>query len=127
MPKIPIPALEDTIERYLASAKPLLSDEEFEVTSSVASDFLRGKGKELNDALVAKNKTQYTSYYNEYWGNMYLEDRNTLLRHTPYIGWADIPSDKDQEGRRDRMDQSSRATSYLYPRWYTLEHYATKS
>ena len=39
LPKIPIPALEDTIQRYLASAKPLLSDEEFEVTSSVASDF----------------------------------------------------------------------------------------
>ena len=113
LPKIPIPALEDTIQRYLASAKPLLSDEEFEVTSSVASDFLHGKGKELNDALVAKNKTQYTSYYNEYWGNMYLEDRNTLLRHTPYIGWADIPSDEDQEGRRDRMDQSSRATSLI--------------
>ena len=40
LPKIPIPALEDTIERYLASAKPLLSDKEFEVTSSVARDFL---------------------------------------------------------------------------------------
>ena len=107
LPKIPIPPLEDTVTRFLASAKPLLTEEEFENTSNIANEFLNGKGKELNDALVVKDKNQYTSYYNEYWGNMYLEDRNTLLRHTPYIGWADIPDNEEQ------MEQGTRATNLI--------------
>ena len=52
LPKIPIPPLEDTVTRFLASAKPLLTEEEFENTSNIANEFLNGKGKELNDALV---------------------------------------------------------------------------
>eukprot|EP00942_MAST-04A_sp_MAST-4A-sp1_P014945 g14945.t1 len=95
------------LTRFLASAKPLLTEEEFENTSNIANEFLNGKGKELNDALVVKDKNQYTSYYNEYWGNMYLEDRNTLLRHTPYIGWADIPDNEEQ------MEQGTRATNLI--------------
>jgi carnitine O-palmitoyltransferase 2 len=106
LPKIPIPPLEDTVKRYIASAKPLLTEEEFQNTSTIADEFLKGKGKELQDKLISKDKSQYTSYYNEYWGDMYLEDRNTLLRHTPYIGWADVENNA-------QMEQGTRATNLI--------------
>ena len=106
LPKIPIPPLEKTIDRYLASAAPLVGDEQLKVTTRIAEEFREGRGKTLNSQLVARDKSNYTSYYNEFWGNMYLEDRNTLLRHTPYITWAADPSEK-------KMTQSARATNLI--------------
>ena len=44
LPRLEIPKLEDTIEKYMASQKPLLSSEEFEKTDKIAKDFLKGDG-----------------------------------------------------------------------------------
>ena len=44
LPRLEIPKLEDTIERYMTSQKPLLSSEEFETTDKIAKDFLKGDG-----------------------------------------------------------------------------------
>ena len=107
LPKIPIPPLEESIKRYLASAEPIIhSEEAFLKTKAIAEDFLENEGKTLHDQLVARDSTQYTSYYNEFWGNMYLEDNNTLLRHTPYIGWENDPSP-------NKNTQLARATNLI--------------
>lgn len=49
LPRLPVPKLEDTLQKYLRTVKPHLSDEQFAVTSSLAKDFLAegGVGRKL--------------------------------------------------------------------------------
>jgi len=44
LPRLAIPKFEKTIERYLASQKPLLLPDEFEKTRRIAENFLTGEG-----------------------------------------------------------------------------------
>lgn len=49
LPRLAIPKLEDTIERYLTSQKPLLDSEQYMKTKDIAENFLgyEGRGKVL--------------------------------------------------------------------------------
>uniref|UniRef100_A0A674PNY7 Carnitine palmitoyltransferase 2 n=1 Tax=Takifugu rubripes TaxID=31033 RepID=A0A674PNY7_TAKRU len=63
LPRLPIPNLEDTMRRFLAAKRPLLSDHQFRTTEKIAQDFLNGVGRELHKELVAKDKiNKHTSY-----------------------------------------------------------------
>lgn len=42
LPKLPVPPLNQTCERYLAALEPLISDEEMDHTRKVVQDFLKG-------------------------------------------------------------------------------------
>lgn len=41
LPRLPIPKAEKTLERYLAAQRPLLSDEEFQVTEANCKKFMK--------------------------------------------------------------------------------------
>lgn len=41
LPRLPIPKIEKTLERYLASQRPLLSDEEYKVTEAACKKFVK--------------------------------------------------------------------------------------
>uniref|UniRef100_A0A8C9SUF0 Carnitine palmitoyltransferase 2 n=1 Tax=Scleropages formosus TaxID=113540 RepID=A0A8C9SUF0_SCLFO len=63
LPRLPIPKLEDTIRRYLAAQRPLLSDDDYSKTEKMAYEFQKGVGKELHSELVAQDKkNKHTSY-----------------------------------------------------------------
>ncbi|VDM41895.1 unnamed protein product, partial [Toxocara canis] len=47
LPSLPVPALQDIIERYLETIEPILTKEEFDKTSQMARAFERNEGKKL--------------------------------------------------------------------------------
>ena len=62
LPRLAIPKFEQTIERYLASQKPLLLPAEFEKTKSIAERFLTGEGngKYIRQYSFTLNNNIYT-------------------------------------------------------------------
>ena len=59
LPRMPVPQLTSTINRYLDAVKPFLNDSEYEKTKKVATDFAKenGLGEKLQSLLVQKSKT----------------------------------------------------------------------
>lgn len=47
LPRLPVPKLKDTIEKYLLTVRPHLNDEEFAKTTSLVKDFVNGTGQKL--------------------------------------------------------------------------------
>jgi carnitine O-acetyltransferase len=66
LPKLPIPPLEDTCQRYLTALKGLQDEQEHEKTKRVVESFLHGDGPRAQEMLneYAKNKD---SYIEEFW------------------------------------------------------------
>lgn len=44
LPRLPVPKLSDTLQKYLKSVRPHLNDEEFSVTSKLVKDFVSDGG-----------------------------------------------------------------------------------
>lgn len=65
LPKLPIPDLDGTIEKYLRALKPLQSPREHADTQQAAEDFLRTDGPDLQDKLrsYAQGKTSYIEQF----------------------------------------------------------------
>lgn len=82
LPRLPIPKLEQTCERYLAALKPILNNDEnaFNQTRQFVEDFRSGDGKRLDDQLREQNKLNpHTSYISKSWFEMYLKSRLPLV------------------------------------------------
>jgi carnitine O-palmitoyltransferase 2 len=82
LPRLPIPKLELTCERYLSALKPILNDDEkaFDQTRQIVDDFRSGDGKRLDAQLRQKNLVnRYTSYISKPWFEMYLKSRLPLI------------------------------------------------
>ena len=68
LPKLPIPDLKSTCEKYLNALKPLQSPREHQETVHAVHDFLEGEGPELNERLkrYATGKTSYIEQFCEF-------------------------------------------------------------
>lgn len=55
---LPVPNLKETLEKYLRSVKPFLSEQEYEHTEAVTKDFEEGVGQELQQQLLERAKTE---------------------------------------------------------------------
>ncbi|KAL5014600.1 hypothetical protein ScPMuIL_008870 [Solemya velum] len=93
LPRLPIPKLEDTCERYLRSQEVINSAEEFSQTKAAVQDFLSKDGPDLHKELVATDKqNKHTSYVSGPWFDMYLADRRpVVLNHNPFMVFTDDP------------------------------------
>lgn len=93
LPRLPVPKLEDTIKRYLAAQRPLLSDEQFSNTEKLTQDFQSGVGKQLHEELVAQDKqNKHTSYISAPWFDMYLSARDSVvLNFNPFMSFNPDP------------------------------------
>lgn len=87
LPRLPIPKLENTCDRYLASLKPLLDDDSFQKSSALVKDFQQSVGPQLQSLLQAKDKAEkHTSYISAPWFDMYLSDRQPLpINYNPLL------------------------------------------
>ena len=67
LPKLPVPALQDTASKYLRSVEPFLSKSQLSETTQKVQNFLKsGEGEKLQDRLVkfAEGKDNWLA---EYW------------------------------------------------------------
>lgn len=79
LPRLPIPALPKTGERYLNALRPLLTKDQFGDAERRTNDLVSKSGKELQEKLIAKDKAnKHTSYISDYWFDLYLRDRAAL-------------------------------------------------
>ena len=58
LPKLPVPPLHQSLQKYLKAVQPLVNDEEFENTSKAIQEFGKknGVGKELQKVLEGRAK-----------------------------------------------------------------------
>lgn len=108
LPRLPIPKLELTCERYLAAQKPLLIDEAYRKTEANVKQFLNNTGRTLQAQLIAHDKkNKHTSYITEPWFDMYLRDRKPLpINYNPMLVFTN-------EKRGEYNSQLVRATNLL--------------
>ncbi|XP_028604024.1 carnitine O-palmitoyltransferase 2, mitochondrial-like [Podarcis muralis] len=87
LPRLPIPKLEDTINRYLAAQKPLLNEEEYRNTEKIARKFEAGEGRLIHRDLLEHDRlNKHTSYIAGPWYDMYLSARDPIvLNYNPFI------------------------------------------
>ncbi|XP_050086189.1 carnitine O-palmitoyltransferase 2, mitochondrial [Anopheles aquasalis] len=108
LPRLPIPLLPKTCERYLAAQEPLLSGDAFQQTKKVVDQFREDDGPKLQTLLKefdAQNK--HTSYISEPWFDMYLRDRAPLpLNYNPLLMMNPDP-------RPEYNDQLLRTTNLI--------------
>jgi carnitine O-acetyltransferase len=75
LPRLPVPELKNTLNKYLNTVECLLTKEEFEETKKVVENFSKGKGPELDEELRELAKKAPTSWLAGFWDTMYLELR----------------------------------------------------
>ncbi|XP_075974466.1 carnitine palmitoyltransferase 2 [Anticarsia gemmatalis] len=87
LPRLPIPDLSKTGDRYLKAVRPLLNNDHYRAAEETTNDFITNEGKILQEKLVAKDKiNKHTSYISEYWFDLYLRDRAPLpINYNPLI------------------------------------------
>lgn len=54
LPKLPVPELEKTLQRYLEAVQPILSQEQFEKAQDLAKQLAENEGPELQHHLVER-------------------------------------------------------------------------
>lgn len=93
LPRLPVPDLDKTCERYLASQEVLLSADEFAKTKSLTEKFKTTDGKELHEQLLRFDKAnKHTSYITDFWFDMYLRDRKPIvLNYNPFMSFTEAP------------------------------------
>ncbi|KAK0539794.1 carnitine O-acetyltransferase yat1 [Tilletia horrida] len=92
LPKLPIPDLNDTCRRYLASLEHLQQPEEHAATKKAVDDFLANQGPKLNAQLEEYAKTR-DSYIAEWWDESYLgASDSVVLNLNPFFLIEDDPT-----------------------------------
>lgn len=89
--KLPIPPLQDTLQRYLKVIKPLESEEEYQETVKSCNSFAKSIGPKLQNLLIEYSKTK-DSYIEQFWFDSYLNyDSPVVLNLNPFIMIEDDP------------------------------------
>ncbi|XP_006031764.1 peroxisomal carnitine O-octanoyltransferase isoform X1 [Alligator sinensis] len=115
LPSLPVPALDESLKKYLDAVKPFLNQEEYERTNDIVKKFEHGIGKDLQQKLLERAKLR-RNWLEDWWLNVaYLEPRlPTQLYYNfggpgPYLEHYWTP----KEGT-----QIERASMNI---WYTLQ------
>ncbi|CAJ0603042.1 unnamed protein product [Cylicocyclus nassatus] len=105
--RLPIPKLTDSCNRFLASAKVVLSEADYKRTEEVVRSFEKTEGPELQKALLDYDRNHKdTSYICEPWFDMYLKSRLPLpVNYNPFMMYAPDPNTRFNH-------QLSRATNF---------------
>lgn len=87
LPRLPIPELEKTRDRYLNALRPLLNDAQYNEAVIRTNKFVANEGSELQAKLISKDKcNKHTSYISDYWFDLYLRDRIPLpINYNPFL------------------------------------------
>ncbi|XP_026893936.2 carnitine O-palmitoyltransferase 1, brain isoform isoform X2 [Acinonyx jubatus] len=84
LPRQPVPSVQDTVRKYLESVRPILSDEDFDLTSALAQEFLRLQASLLQWYLRLKSWWA-SNYVSDWWEEfVYLRSRHSLMVNSNY-------------------------------------------
>eukprot|EP01119_Soliformovum_irregulare_P002656 TRINITY_DN1290_c0_g1_i2.p1 TRINITY_DN1290_c0_g1~~TRINITY_DN1290_c0_g1_i2.p1 ORF type:complete len:712 (-),score=129.16 TRINITY_DN1290_c0_g1_i2:41-2176(-) len=88
LPSLPVPPLEQTLKNYLASVEPILTKDEFENTKKIVEEFKNSPASgQLQAMLIARSKTESTSWLLEWWESLvYLKGRLPLAVFSNWYG-----------------------------------------
>lgn len=90
LPPLPLPSLNHTLERYLDSVRPFVTDAEFAKTQEIVRKFEHGEGKVLQGKLEVKAKNN-KNWVEKWWlEKAYLENRWALIPFCSMSGVADL-------------------------------------
>lgn len=79
LPKLPLPSLDDTMERYLRSVRPLLDDANYARMEGLAKDFRHGIAQKLQRYLWLKSWWS-SNYVSDWWEEyVYLRGRSPIM------------------------------------------------
>lgn len=105
LPRLPIPSLEETLERYPSIVRALQNQEEAEETKHLCESFCEEGGRELQEALLDYEREgiescRFGSFLEEFWNESYLAfDDSVVLNLNPFFvleGGPDPKIAKDQ-------------------------------
>ncbi|KOS22589.1 putative mitochondrial carnitine O-acetyltransferase [Escovopsis weberi] len=106
LPKLPIPDLESTCEKYLEALRPIQTPREQADTRHAVELFLQEDGPELDEKL-RKYAQSKTSYIEQFWYDSYLNfDNPVVLNLNPFFLLEDDPTPA-------RNNQVTRAASLV--------------
>uniref|UniRef100_A0A5F9CQA7 carnitine O-palmitoyltransferase n=1 Tax=Oryctolagus cuniculus TaxID=9986 RepID=A0A5F9CQA7_RABIT len=84
LPRLPVPAVKDTVHRYLESVRPLMKEGDFERMTALAQDFAVSLGPKLQWYLKLKSWWA-TNYVSDWWEEyVYLRGRGPLMVNSNY-------------------------------------------
>ncbi|KAI9794721.1 MAG: Carnitine O-acetyltransferase mitochondrial [Piccolia ochrophora] len=110
IPRLPIPTLPETADRYLKSVHPLLSKPEFERTKKAVADFIKtgGSGETLQKRLIARREDpKHKSWIIDWWNEAaYLAPRDPVV---PYVSY--FYSHRDDRRRRNPTKRAAALTT----------------
>lgn len=79
LPRLPVPAVKDTMQRYLRSVRPLLDDEKFNRMEKLAAEFEAGIARKLQRYLTLKSWWS-SNYVSDWWEEyVYLRGRSPIM------------------------------------------------
>ncbi|CAL4066368.1 unnamed protein product [Meganyctiphanes norvegica] len=86
MPKLPLPALNDTMTRYLRSVRPLVDDENYARMEKLSVEFKNGIGRKLQRYLFLKSWWS-NNYVTDWWEEfVYLRGRSPIMVNSNFYG-----------------------------------------
>lgn len=110
LPRLPIPSLEETSQRYLKSVRPLLDERQYASTKQAVEEFTSptGKGHELQRRLQARREDpKHKNWLYEWWNDTaYLRYRDPVV---PYVSY--FYSHRDDRRRRDPARRAAALTT----------------
>jgi len=112
--RLPIPSLEDTLDRFIKTVRPLLSSDEREVCQNEVQKFLSTDGPTLQKLLVEYDENGRAegtlgSFVEEFWSDAYLApDASVVMNLNPFFVLEDGPDNKKSK------DQCARAASLAF-------------
>ena len=110
LPRLPVPTLKETAERYLKSVHPLLTPVEYGRTKAAVEGFIKpgGPGEVLQERLVARREDpQRKNWLIEWWNDTaYLSPRVPVL---PYVSY--FYCFRDDRRRRDPSQRAAAITT----------------
>ncbi|CAM5149536.1 carnitine O-palmitoyltransferase 1, liver isoform isoform X1 [Chelonia mydas] len=84
LPRLPVPAVENTVNRYLDSVQPLMNDEQFKRMEGLAKNFAFNLGPKLQWYLKLKSWWA-TNYVSDWWEEyIYLRGRGPIMVNSNY-------------------------------------------
>ncbi|KAH7412177.1 carnitine acetyl transferase-like protein [Phaeosphaeria sp. MPI-PUGE-AT-0046c] len=106
LPKLPIPELDSSIQKYIAALKPLQSPKEHNDTTISVQEFLKSEGPVLQEKLK-KYASGRANYIEQFWYDSYLNfDNPVVLNLNPFFLLEDDPTPA-------RNNQVTRAASLV--------------